>query len=533
MDNRNCKNFQEENLKVLFEILKDNSNTEIGKLYNFSSINNYEQYKNSVKFSEYNDYEEYLNRMIKGEKNILTSHNILSYLSTSGTTSIPKKIPITERAMEKYCYDYDINKENIIREYRKKHGVGKRLLAHIFPLDINKDLDQCFIISELGYFYMYKKGKLIEEEHVGGFDLLFDPETKDINYVKLWASFLEENIALIETIFFSKFILFLNYFKTNYKEIISDILNNRIPADKLISVKIRNKLLSMPINKNRLNYIMKECDKGFDNIIKRIWPHVQIISGISAKTSLHEKKNLDYYCGDIPRDYFCYCSSEAYIGYPIIPNKFEYAFYPKGNFFEIISYKDNNENRLEEKVYQLSEAKPGYQYELVITTFSGFYRYRTKDIITIKQLNENMITFEFEYRLNLGLNVIGEKVDIQLLEKVINKLKEIIPNLIQYAFGANYNGSQVIYYLFLGLDEINKEINKNDIAQIMDETLCENNPMFKMERKANKIGIPKVFIFSLEDYVKIINISGKNERSNKTISIIPINGIDEIMKKIL
>ena len=59
MDNRNCKNFQEENLKVLFEILKDNSNTEIGKLYNFSSINNYEQYKNSVKFSEYNDYEEY------------------------------------------------------------------------------------------------------------------------------------------------------------------------------------------------------------------------------------------------------------------------------------------------------------------------------------------------------------------------------------------------------------------------------------------------------------------------------------------
>ena len=119
------------------------------------------------------------------------------------------------------------------------------------------------------------------------------------------------------------------------------------------------------------------------------------------------------------------------------------------------------------------------------------------------------------------------------MEKVINKVKEIVPNLLQYTFGANYNESQVIYYLFLGLDEINKEINKNDISQIMDETLCENNPMFKMERKANKIGIPKVFIYSLEDYVKIINISGKNERSNKTISIIPINGIDEIMKKIL
>ena len=96
MDNPNCQNFQVENLKALFEILKDNSNTEIGKLYNFSSINNYEQYKNSVKFSEYKDYEKYLNRMVKGEKNILTSYKIASYLTSSGTTNTPKKIPITE-----------------------------------------------------------------------------------------------------------------------------------------------------------------------------------------------------------------------------------------------------------------------------------------------------------------------------------------------------------------------------------------------------------------------------------------------------
>ena len=180
---------------------------------------------------------------------------------------------------------------------------------------------------------------------------------------------------------------------------------------------------------------------------------------------------LDYYCGDIPRDYFCYCCSEAYVGRSIIPNQFEYDFYPKGNFFEIISYKDNIGNRLDENVYLLSEAKPGYQYELVVTTFSGFYRYRTKDIITIKQINENMITFEFECRLNLVINLLAEKVEFKHLEKVINKVKEIVPNLLQYTFGANYNESQVIYYLFLGLDEMNKKINKNDISQIMNETL--------------------------------------------------------------
>ena len=380
---------------------------------------------------------------------------------------------------------------------------------------------------------MFKKGKLIEEEQVGGFDLLFDPETKETFYVKLWPAFLEENIVLFEKVFFSKFILFLNYFKTHYKEIISDILNNRIPEDKLISENIRKKLLSMPINKNRLNYIMEECGKGFNNIIKRIWPQVQVISGISTKESFHEKKMLDYYCGDIPRDYFCYCCSEAYVGHSIIPNQFEYDFYPKGNFFEIISYKDNIGNRLDENVYLLSEAKPGYQYELVVTTFSGFYRYRTKDIITIKQINENIITFEFECRLNLVINLLAEKVEFKHLEKVINKVKEIVPNLLQYSFGANYNESQVIYYLFLGLDEMKKEINKNDISQIMDETLCENNPIYKHERKGNKIGMPKIFIYNLEDYEKIIKISGKNVRSDKTFSIIPINQIDEILKKVL
>ena len=530
-NNRICKNFQEENMKTLSLILKDNSNTEYGKLYNFLNIKNYEEYKNSIPLCEYSDFKKYINLMYKGEKNILTKYDVISYCKTSGTTNDPKIIPVTGKAIERYSYDFDINKQKILKEYRTKNGVGKRLFAHIFSVDRNDSFDKCEVISEIFYLNMYKKGKLIEDEHVGGFDLLFDSETKDVFYAKLWAALLEENIIIIEDIFMSKIILFLNYFEKNYKNIISDILNKSIPQDKIISQKVKNKLLSLPIDRRRLEFILEECNKGFNNIVKRIWPKIQIINGITTKTSFHEKKILDKYCGNIPRENFTYAMSEAYIGYSEFPNSFEYTFYHKGAFFEIISYKDDKGNKLEEKVYLLSEAKPGYFYQLVLTNFSGFYRYKTGDIIKITGINESKITFEFIKRINLELNIIEERVEIGELESVMKKIENKIPNILQYSFGANYNGFQGIYYLFLALNGERKNVNENDIAKIMDEILCKINYFYNSERKSNNLGMPKVFINNLEEYLKIIDSCGKNKRRDKTINILPIDKLDEVLKK--
>ncbi|MBQ6020668.1 MAG: GH3 auxin-responsive promoter family protein, partial [Clostridia bacterium] len=66
----NAKETQE---KLLKKLMRDNADTEYGKKYDFAHISTPEEYREKVPFSTYATYAEDVQRMIRGEKNILTS----------------------------------------------------------------------------------------------------------------------------------------------------------------------------------------------------------------------------------------------------------------------------------------------------------------------------------------------------------------------------------------------------------------------------------------------------------------------------
>ena len=85
------------NEELLMQILHDNENTEWGKKYNFKDIKSIEDYQRMVPTSEYADYRPDIERMMKGENNILTAEVPIHFSITSGTTGVPKYIPLTPK----------------------------------------------------------------------------------------------------------------------------------------------------------------------------------------------------------------------------------------------------------------------------------------------------------------------------------------------------------------------------------------------------------------------------------------------------
>jgi len=85
--------------KVFKKLITKAKDTAFGKDHNFSSIKNYEDFKNNVKVQDYEGLRPYVDRIVAGEEDVLWKGKPLYFAKTSGTTSGAKYIPITKDSM--------------------------------------------------------------------------------------------------------------------------------------------------------------------------------------------------------------------------------------------------------------------------------------------------------------------------------------------------------------------------------------------------------------------------------------------------
>jgi len=79
---------------TLLRILSRSANTEIGKRWNFASIQSVDDFRRNVPLTDYEVYRPYIQRMMdSGEKDLIVCGDVVYYAPTSGTTSESKLIP--------------------------------------------------------------------------------------------------------------------------------------------------------------------------------------------------------------------------------------------------------------------------------------------------------------------------------------------------------------------------------------------------------------------------------------------------------
>ena len=99
-NNKWISNPLETQAKTFDKLLLRATNTEFGRDHNFSTIKNYEDFKNKVPIRDYEGLKPYVDKVVSGEKNILWPGQPLYFAKTSGTTSGAKYIPITKESIK-------------------------------------------------------------------------------------------------------------------------------------------------------------------------------------------------------------------------------------------------------------------------------------------------------------------------------------------------------------------------------------------------------------------------------------------------
>lgn len=474
------------NEEVLFKILNKNSTSKYGEKYNFNSIKSVDEYKLNVPITDYLDYELYINEMLKGEKNILITDDVEFFGHTSGTTGKQKLVPVTKKSrevgskymallIEKFAYNNLKNKWN--------YGRGLMLADTVMTTYSEGGVPICSATS--GGMDAIKI--ILPKIYTSPYEVMKIKDKNAALYLHLLFALKDKNLTYISGVFISNVLDALRVLEDNAELLVRDIRRGSIDRNLNIDDETRKKLNKyLKPNAGRADEIELEFSKGFEGICRRIWPKLIYIASVTgANFSIYDDM-VNYYTGSIPIYSPAYASTEAMIGINPYISKIRYVIIPDTAFYEFISVKESNKEN--PKTYCIDELKVGEKYEIVITIYAGFYRYRLGDVVKVVDYYNNSPEIEFLYRKNQALNMVSEKTTEEHLRASLSEtVKEFNLSLVDYTTFEDNKITPGRYVFYL---EFNEEIPKSKIKFIentLDKELQKANLAYGRFRKNNRL----------------------------------------------
>ena len=510
-----CARADEVNRENLMRILADNAGTAYGRAWGFDRIGDERAYRTRVPMITYEDVNGLIDRMYGGESGLLTAYPIRHYIRTSGTSGKAKHIPLSEEALRRYGNI----KDRINRETMGLDPAQKRLQLVTYRTDPSAPPERDTLFSIANERNLYGNGWLDPEEYVGGTCMYFQPGMTSFFYPKLWAALLEKEIGTIESPFLYDHLLFFRYLEEHWRQLLEDIRRNRISEPQGIPEPVQAHLLALPRDPDRLRRVEEQCRMGFAGIAKRLWPGLRAVCGIRGSVYSAEDAALEYYTRGVPRHFFCFVSSECFMGIPLRMNEAVYALMPRSAFFEFLPYGTGTpEKETAGETLLPRELETGKDYEIIITNFSGLYRYHTWDVVRVEDFYGQSPMVSFRLRRNLALNLCGEKYDSLSLQHAGTLLSERL-GLRECSIALDTESVPGRYLCFAEADAAPDDAAREGQRET-DRVLCELNPEYEDLRKLKCIAPPVFSFVAPGSHLRVKQLGDSAAEQNKPLQII-------------
>lgn len=480
---KDCAHAVEISQENLRKLMEDNQHTVYGKQYHFSEVKDAASYQQLVPISEYEHYAEEIIRMEQGEEQVLTAYDVKHYIMTSGSTGKQKRIPLTKEALRRCVLPI------YYAAYACVPGIEQGNLLHmsVFRMQL-PDKEKHTILSAAYFRELHDEGTFaLKERYLGGEELLFSKEIGIVPYVKLWIAFSYPELHGIQAFFLYDILLFLRYLEENWEHVLKDIKTRQIPEELPLSKAVRKAMLVLPSpDEQWLETIQTECKKGFSGIVKRLWKKIQFVSGVGGSTFAAQEPMLREYLGEIPIHYFTYAASEGMIAITTQVESLQNVLMPRSGFYEFIPYGKGSD----ERPRTIEELEVGAYYEILITNFSGLYRYRLNDVLKVTGFYGQAPVFEICFRKNQAINIAGEKMDLQTISKAMDLLAQRCRlQILEYSV---YDEKALLPGRYQCFVELTGELHI-EACQIFDKILMELNEDYEDLRGLGLIGEPMVY----------------------------------------
>lgn len=186
----------------------------------------------------------------------------------------------------------------------------------------------------------------------------------------------------VGAVFASGLLRAIRFLQLHYRDLCHDIslgsLTQRI-TDPALRARMEKIMKPDP---DLAGFVERECrEEKWEGIIRRVWPHTKYLEVIVTGAMAQYIPTLDYYSGGLPKVCTMYASSECFFGLNLKPlsdpSEVCYTMLPNMGYFEFIPLDGSTHLTQDSmsRLVDLADVEVGKEYELVITTRAGLYRY--------------------------------------------------------------------------------------------------------------------------------------------------------------
>jgi hypothetical protein len=420
-------------MEWMHNLLNSAKETEYGEKYGFGEINSYEQFKKQVPTNDYESLKPYIERTRKGEQNLLWHTDIKWFAKSSGTTDKSKFLPVSLEHLDGCHYK----------------GGRDMVTLHC----INNLETQLFTGKNLALGGSFKEDQFGDHQSFHG-----DVSAIIIQNLPMWAEFFRApNVS----------IALMDEWESKLEKLADTMVNENVTS-----------VAGVP--SWMLVLLKRILERSGAKTIKEIWPNFEVYfhGGVSFGPYKEQFKQL--FGSDKVSYLQLYNASEGFFGIQDQPNSDEMLLMlDYGIFYEF------QELGQDKPVICLDDVKVGIDYEIIISTNAGLWRYRLGDVIQFTSINP--YRFIITGRTKQFINVFGEELMVHNADSAIEAACEKTHAMVrEYTVAPVFMGENAGAHEWL--IEFEKQPNNFEFfVALLDEALKKQNSDYEAKRYNNYV----------------------------------------------
>ncbi len=413
-----CKGTQE---RVLKGILANASKSRIGKERGFADIDSIERYREVMGISDYHDIEDMVEEIAStGAEGLLYDGPTIFMTSTSGTTGKNKLIPESapgQDAKNAVTTARGMMFMRALMGYATSKGAdgsgsnGMDPTADVFSLRLFSLASAMpSTMTEGGIEVGFASGRTMNsfgsKVEIAYPPMLMGLKDKDAAmYLTMLFAMRHDDVRIIAGNNAARMIARIAIAQERAEQLIHDMRTGTIDQSLALTPEERTALESkMVADPGRADELQRILDMGRDEFVPRnYWPGLLAAEFWLAGSVGVNVERIRPMLGDIAYFDVGYGASEAKMNIPSEVGVGHGALATFAAFYEFIPVGSD-------EILTADQLVDGGEYELILTTYSGLYRYNIQDVVKVRGFTGNTPNIEFLTKSREILNISQEKV---------------------------------------------------------------------------------------------------------------------------
>lgn len=471
------------NEKLLARLLRANADTWFGKEHGFRDIRSPEDYAKAVPLRDYEAFRPMVDRIADGEADVLTAEPVRYLGLTSGTTGRGKLVPITASAQRQIMAHMVLTTRGVMARHRRggRSGPGLLLMSSVLPSKTKAGIP-IGTGTATGLDRMGAMAKLFWSSPLEVFRVR---SHRAAQHLHLLFALAREDLSFLSAPFASALADLLRVLEADGPALVEELATGVLSPALDIAPELRG-ALELRADPDRAERVRRALEPGLEGAVPRLWPELAYAMGVATGSFAVYEPPLRRALGDRPLYTGLYAATEGLIGMALEPDARSYAIDPLSQYFELIPAEESDAPAPTALV--LREAREGGLYELVLTTRSGFYRYRLGDVVRVVGFRGSSPLVEYSHRRGMLLDLASEKTsEPALRDAVLEAGRRWGTDVVDYTSAADYRSSPERYEVFVELARAGALDGWAEPGGPLEEALQKGNPGYGLLRSSGRL----------------------------------------------